>query len=38
MLLGFQQEGFMRKAVEGIRDAVLFGMLRHECRYLPKEA
>jgi hypothetical protein len=38
MLMGFRQEGFMRRAVEGIRDAVLFGMLRHECRYLPKEA
>jgi RimJ/RimL family protein N-acetyltransferase len=38
MVMGFRQEGFMRRAIEGVRDAVLFGMLREDCRYLPKEA
>lgn len=32
--LGFSEEGFMRRAVEGDRDALLFGMLAEECRYL----
>jgi RimJ/RimL family protein N-acetyltransferase len=38
MIMGFRHEGLMRRAVEGIRDAVLFGMLREDCRYLPREA
>jgi RimJ/RimL family protein N-acetyltransferase len=33
-LMGFQPEGYMRMAVEGTRDALVFGMLREECRYL----
>jgi RimJ/RimL family protein N-acetyltransferase len=33
-LMGFQPEGYMRLAVEGTRDALVFGMLREECRYL----
>lgn len=33
--LGFVYEGFMRKGVEGRRDALLFGMLREDCRWLP---
>jgi RimJ/RimL family protein N-acetyltransferase len=32
--MGFQEEGFMRLAIEGQRDALLFGMLRNDCRYL----
>jgi RimJ/RimL family protein N-acetyltransferase len=32
--LGFQQEGYVRLAVEGRWDAMLFGMVRDECRYL----
>jgi len=35
-LMGFQPEGFVRRAVEGRRDALLFGMLREDCRYLPQ--
>jgi len=33
--LGFVYEGFMRLGVEGRRDALMFGMLREDCRYLP---
>lgn len=33
--LGFVYEGYMRLAVEGRRDALLFGMLADECRFLP---
>jgi ribosomal protein S18 acetylase RimI-like enzyme len=33
--MGFVLEGFMRLAIEGSRDAMVFGMLRDECRYLP---
>lgn len=33
--LGFVYEGFLRKGVEGKRDALLFGMLREDCRFLP---
>jgi hypothetical protein len=32
--LGFWPEGFCRLAIEGKRDAVMFGMLRQECRWL----
>ena len=35
--MGFQEEGFMRRAIEGRRDALLFGMLAEDCRYLPRE-
>lgn len=33
--LGFVYEGFVRLGVEGTRDALLFGMLRSDCRFLP---
>jgi RimJ/RimL family protein N-acetyltransferase len=33
-VMGFREEGYMRLAVEGTRDALLFGMLREDCRYL----
>jgi RimJ/RimL family protein N-acetyltransferase len=32
--LGFRQEGVMRQAFRTGRDAVIFGMLRDECRWL----
>lgn len=37
---GFQYEGFCRLGLEGRWDALVFGMLRHECRWIraPKEA
>lgn len=33
--LGFVYEGFLRMGVEGRRDALMFGMLRDDCRFLP---
>jgi hypothetical protein len=33
--LGFQYEGYVRMGVEGKRDALLFGMLREDCKFLP---
>jgi len=33
--LGFVYEGFLRLGVEGRRDALIFGMLREDCRWLP---
>lgn len=33
--MGFVYEGFKRLGVEGRRDALMFGMLREDCRYLP---
>jgi hypothetical protein len=33
--LGFVYEGFLRMGVEGRRDALIFGMLREDCRFLP---
>jgi hypothetical protein len=33
--MGFVYEGFLRMGVEGHRDALIFGMLRNDCRYLP---
>lgn len=33
--LGFVYEGFMRRGLDGSRDALLFGMLREDCNYLP---
>lgn len=33
--LGFIYEGFLRMGVEGRRDALIFGMLREDCRWLP---
>jgi len=34
--LGFIYEGFVRMGVEGHRDAMMFGMLRQDCRFLPQ--
>lgn len=33
--MGFQVEGVRRCGLEGVRDTIAFGMLKHECRYLP---
>ena len=33
--MGFQYEGFLRKGIEGNRDALLWGMLAEDCPYLP---
>lgn len=33
--MGFVYEGFLRLGVEGNRDALLFGMLREDCPFLP---
>ena len=33
--MGFVYEGFLRLGVEGRRDAMIFGMLRADCRFLP---
>lgn len=33
--MGFVYEGFLRKGVEGNRDALLFGMLAEDCPFLP---
>jgi RimJ/RimL family protein N-acetyltransferase len=33
--LGFVYEGFMRLGIEGTRDALMFGMLTDDCRWLP---
>ena len=33
--MGFIYEGFKRRGIEGRSDAMLFGMLREDCRYLP---
>jgi hypothetical protein len=33
--LGFQYEGYSRCGIEGTRDALIWGMLRDDCRFLP---
>lgn len=33
--MGFVYEGFKRKGIEGKRDALQFGMLASDCRFLP---
>jgi hypothetical protein len=33
--MGFVYEGFKRMGIEGKRDALLFGMLASDCRFLP---
>jgi hypothetical protein len=33
--MGFVYEGFKRLGIEGRRDALIFGMLRDDCRFLP---
>jgi hypothetical protein len=32
--LGFLYEGFSRMGIDGRWDGLVFGMLRHECRWL----
>lgn len=32
--LGAQYEGFLRRGLDGSRDALIFGMLREDCRWL----
>lgn len=32
--LGAQYEGFLRRGLDGHRDALIFGMLREDCRWL----
>jgi RimJ/RimL family protein N-acetyltransferase len=34
--LGFKREGLVRRACEDGTDMILYGMLREECRFLPK--
>lgn len=33
--LGFVYEGYHPLGLEGVRDTVIYGMLREDCRYLP---
>jgi hypothetical protein len=33
--LGFIYEGFLRRGLDGNKDALLYGMLREDCNYLP---
>lgn len=33
--MGFQYEGFLRRGVEGNRDALMWGMLAEDCPFLP---
>jgi len=33
--LGFVHEGYRPLGLEGVRDTIVFGMLKEECRYLP---
>lgn len=35
--LGFEQEGIMKKAIDGIQDAVIYGMLKGNCKWINKE-
>jgi RimJ/RimL family protein N-acetyltransferase len=35
--LGFKLEGLIRRGWDGNKHAIVFGMLRSECRWLPKE-
>lgn len=34
--LGYRQEGCCRKAMGGTQDAIIYGMLEKECRWIPK--
>lgn len=36
--VGFQLEGRLRKSLDGATDLLVFGLLREECRFLPKDA
>ena len=33
--MGFVYEGYRRLGLEGVRDTMMYGMLRDDCRYLP---
>lgn len=33
--LGFVYEGFKRKGLDGVRDAMIYGMLAEDCNFLP---
>jgi hypothetical protein len=33
--LGFVYEGFLRRGYDGDRDALIYGMLKQDCKYLP---
>lgn len=33
--LGFVYEGFLRRGLDGTRDALIYGMLPQDCRFLP---
>src|SRR5262245_45794654 len=35
--LGFRFEGVARRAIDGKQDAIIYGMLRQECRWIRKE-
>lgn len=32
--MGFKQEGYLRRGLDGVRDAVVFGLLPEDCPYL----
>jgi hypothetical protein len=32
--MGFKHEGYLRRGIEGVRDAVVFGLLPEDCPYL----
>lgn len=32
--LGFSLEGVVRKGMDGIQDAMIYGMLKHECKWI----
>lgn len=34
--LGFKLEGVVRKVIDGKTDAIIYGMLRSECRWIPQ--
>jgi len=36
--VGFQLEGRLRKSLDGTTDLLVFGLLREDCRFLPKDA
>ena len=35
--VGFKLEGTVRKGLDGREDAMIYGMLKSECKFLPKE-
>jgi RimJ/RimL family protein N-acetyltransferase len=36
--VGFKLEGTVRRGLDGREDAMIYGMLRNECKFLPKDA